>query len=61
MLNKFFRENSGATAIEYAVIAALLSVALIGGYSAIGGSLDSKWDSTSSAVDDAGSSYLDNK
>jgi len=61
MLSKFFKENSGATAIEYAVIAALLSLALVVAYTAIGSNLNSKLKSTSSAIQDAGSSYLDNK
>lgn len=37
LLNKFKNDESGATAIEYGLIAALISVALIGGAQLIGG------------------------
>ena len=36
LLNKFFKDESGATAIEYGLIAALVSVAIIGGVTTIG-------------------------
>ena len=35
---KFLKDKSGATAIEYGLIAALIAVAVIGGVSALGGS-----------------------
>ncbi len=38
---QFLRDESGATAIEYGLIAALVSVAAIGALSALGGSLQS--------------------
>jgi pilus assembly protein Flp/PilA len=34
---KFLKNKSGATAIEYGLIAALIAVAVIGGVSALGG------------------------
>jgi pilus assembly protein Flp/PilA len=34
---KFFKNEEGATAIEYGLIAALISVAIIGGATATGG------------------------
>ena len=37
---RFFKDESGATAIEYGLIAALISVALITGASALGSSLN---------------------
>ena len=40
MLKKFLQDESGATAVEYGLIAALISVALIAGARAIGVSLD---------------------
>jgi len=36
---KLFRDEDGATAIEYGLIAALISVAIIGGLTAVGTSL----------------------
>lgn len=36
---KLFADRSGATAIEYGLIAALVAVAIIGGLNALGGSL----------------------
>ncbi|MDR1982913.1 MAG: Flp family type IVb pilin [Holosporaceae bacterium] len=52
MVSRFFRNRSrsiksskGATAIEYALIASLLSVALIGGYKMIGSRYTSIYNS----------------
>ena len=39
-MKRFVADRSGATAIEYALIASLISVMLIGGASSIGVSLD---------------------
>ena len=36
MFKKFIRDERGATAIEYGLIAALIVVAVIGGISAVG-------------------------
>ncbi len=41
LLKKFFKDESGATAIEYGLIAALVSVAIIGGVSTVGSSTQS--------------------
>ena len=40
LFSRFLRDTSGATSIEYGLIAALISVMLITGATAIGGSLD---------------------
>jgi pilus assembly protein Flp/PilA len=40
---RFMKDESGATAIEYGLIAALISVALITGATALGGSLDTQF------------------
>jgi len=37
---KFLKEEDGATAIEYGLIAGLIAVAIIGALTALGGSLD---------------------
>ena len=39
LLSLFLRNESGATAIEYAVIAVLVSVAAVGAMTALGGNL----------------------
>ena len=39
-VQSFLREEDGAAAIEYGLIAALIAVAIIGGSIALGGSLD---------------------
>lgn len=39
MLRNFLNNKSGATAIEYAMIALLISVAIVAGVTKIGGSL----------------------
>jgi len=51
LMSKFIKDESGATAIEYGLIAALIAVALIGGATAIGGSLGNKFNAVSTAID----------
>ena len=46
----FLRSEKGATAIEYGLIAALISVVMIGGATAVGTSLDATFDSVASAL-----------
>jgi len=50
LVTRFIKDESGATAIEYGLIAALISVALIAGARAIGSGLDSKFQAVSSAI-----------
>jgi len=45
LLNKFLRDESGATAIEYGLIAAGISVAIIAVVNGIGTKLDSAFTS----------------
>ncbi|MEQ8388830.1 MAG: Flp family type IVb pilin [Alphaproteobacteria bacterium] len=47
------RDESGATAIEYGLIAALVSVAAIGALQAMGGSLDTMFTSVSTTLNSA--------
>lgn len=44
-IRKFFGNTSGATAIEYGLIAALVAVASIGALSLMGGSLETMFES----------------
>ncbi|WP_438750737.1 Flp family type IVb pilin [Pararhizobium sp. O133] len=48
---RFMKDESGATAIEYGLIAALISVALITGATALGSSLDQKFTDLSTTMD----------
>ena len=49
----FMRDEDGATAIEYGLIAALVSVAAIGALTAMGNSLTSMFNTVSSALSTA--------
>ncbi len=56
MLNAFkvfCNDDSGATAIEYGLIAALVSVAAIGALTAVGNSLNTLFTSVSNAMNAA--------
>ena len=48
---RFMKDESGATAIEYGLIAALIAVAIIGAVTAVGGSVSSQFDAVSDAID----------
>lgn len=50
---KFVKDESGATAIEYGLIAALVSVAGIAALTAMGGSLKSMFSAVSTELDNA--------
>lgn len=41
---KFIKDQSGATAIEYALIVLLISVTLVGGASTVGNSVSNTFD-----------------
>ena len=44
LVARFMKDESGATAIEYGLIAALISVAIIGGATALGTGIDATFD-----------------
>ena len=48
---RFLKNESGATAIEYGLIAALISVALITGASTLGGALDNQFTQIAGELD----------
>ncbi len=50
ILTKINKDDSGATAIEYGLIAALVSVAAIGALTAMGGSLNTMFQAVSNAL-----------
>ncbi len=52
-LKRFLNDEDGATAIEYGLIAALVSVAAIGALTAMGSSLSTMFNTVSSALSGA--------
>ncbi len=52
-LVSFLKDDSGATAIEYGLIAALVSVAAIGALTAMGSSLSTMFNTVSTALSTA--------
>ena len=53
MLTKFLRDESGATAIEYGLIAALVAIAAIAALEALGTSLNDMFTSVKDKLDAA--------
>ncbi len=53
VIRTFAKDESGATAIEYGLIAALVSVAAIGALTAMGNSLSTMFNTVSSALSTA--------
>ena len=49
-LSRFLRDESGATAIEYGLIAAGISVVIIASVNLIGTNLDAKFDAIAAAL-----------
>jgi len=49
-INKLLRDESGATAIEYGLIAALIAVAAIAGMSSLGTTLQGTFQNVSTAM-----------
>jgi len=46
----FLRDDSGATAIEYGLIAALIAVAIIAGATSVGGSLATTFNNVANSL-----------
>ncbi|CCM73942.1 Flp family type IVb pilin [Rhizobium mesoamericanum] len=53
LVSRFLKDESGATAIEYGLIAALISVALITGATALGSKLNNVFSGISTKMNDA--------
>lgn len=54
LVTRFINDESGATAIEYGLIAALISVALIGGATSLGTNINSRFSTTATTVSSPG-------
>lgn len=50
MFSKFFRSIGGAAAFEYAVIAGIVSVAIVAGVTAVGTSTEATYDNVSNQL-----------
>jgi pilus assembly protein Flp/PilA len=50
LIARFLKDESGATAIEYGLIAALISVAIVGGLSSLGSNMDTMYTTISAAM-----------
>ncbi|MDP2732450.1 MAG: Flp family type IVb pilin [Hoeflea sp.] len=57
LLNRFVQDESGATAIEYGLIAALISVALITGATTLGNTLSNQFQSLSDKMNTANAAH----
>jgi pilus assembly protein Flp/PilA len=53
LIQRFIQDESGATAIEYGLIAGLVAVAIITALSLLGGSLDNLFSDVAPQVDGA--------
>jgi pilus assembly protein Flp/PilA len=53
LFNRFLKDESGATAIEYGLIAALIALAIIGGATLVGTSLSEKFTEIGNTLDAA--------
>ncbi len=50
LVTRFIKDESGATAIEYALIAALIGVAMIGGARMLGTNIRAKFNTISTSI-----------
>ncbi len=50
VLIKLLKNNRGATAIEYALVASLISVAAVGAFQSLGAKVDTKYQSVNAAM-----------
>jgi pilus assembly protein Flp/PilA len=50
LINRFVKDESGATAIEYGLIAGLISVVIIGSVTLVGSALITKFTAVSTAL-----------
>jgi len=54
-IKRFFKDESGATAIEYGLLAALISIVGITAFTAAGTAIKEKFNTAASAIKTAGS------
>ncbi len=54
-LGEFFKDESGAAAVEYGLLVALIAVVIIGAVTTLGTTLSAKFNSVSTSISAAGS------
>jgi pilus assembly protein Flp/PilA len=54
-IRNFFQDESGASAVEYGLLVALIAVAIIGAVTSLGSTLADKFNAVATAVSGAGS------
>lgn len=57
LISRFLNDESGATAIEYGLIAALISVAIIAGATTLGNTLSTTFNSISDKMNTASTAH----
>lgn len=57
LFSRFLKDESGATAIEYGLIAALISVAIITAATSLGGSLSTTFTNIATKMNSASAKY----
>ena len=50
LLARFVKDESGATAVEYALLASLIAIAIIGGATALGGAINTKFNAIATSL-----------
>ena len=50
LLARFMNDESGATAVEYALLASLIAVAIIGGATTLGSTIGTKFTSIATSI-----------
>ena len=55
LFSRFVKDESGATAIEYGLIAALIALAIITGAGALGNAINAKFTSIGTTLNSSGS------
>jgi pilus assembly protein Flp/PilA len=58
LLSRFYKDESGATAIEYGLIAALIAMAIIVGAGMLGNSINDKFEKISGKLNTSGNGNL---
>ncbi|MEW7007331.1 Flp family type IVb pilin [Lentilitoribacter sp. EG35] len=53
LIKRFTNDESGATAIEYGLIAGLIAVAIIAGAGTLGNALDNQFDDLATEIENA--------
>jgi pilus assembly protein Flp/PilA len=54
LLSRFYKDESGATAVEYGLIATLIAVAIMIGATQLGGALNDRFSGLADSVNGAG-------